>query len=360
MDAEGFAAAADQVMQPLVNAVGRLVDTLTVHHTATMQRMADNHTAHMAALREAKEARVAASVRPKELSKCDAKSWKNWRASFETAVSINRWSNFTARQQLAYAMSGSARETVAHVPTGADAANPGAAQPVDALLDLYEAKFCPASAGRMAEAEYNLATQMEDETVQLWSNRLLALFSTAYPNRAADFDNARDLVSKFVDRLVSPEMRKQVNLSAPATYTEALEAANVVQASVIVTQAPGRSHRGPSTSKAGLYAMAERSTEGGRKEETRHCYRCNRPGHLAKDCYSKTVVGASPLATSRGRGGRGGSRGRGGSGTGRGASAGRNRTGRDHPYAGVHALGAEGEPSSAPLTGANEETQGNY
>ena len=198
-------------------------------------------------------------------------------------------------------------------------------------------------------------------------------FKRINPNmNEAALNTDRNLIAKYVFGIRDPYQRTRIGDKNSATYQEALTHAQLVECtdSYCKDNHLGRRHKGLYQMGTGPETKESPSQLGGPVNQamkaTGKCYVCDRPGHIARDCYHR--ANASSRGRNRGRGGRGfsGGRGRtGSSGRSYGGRGGRSFRGRGHRNqsrgrAGLHAMAEPSEPDQEdekPVTPKVEENR---
>jgi len=140
--------------------------------------------------------------------------WMEFRARFETIAELNSLNNDEAKLALKGAMQGTASATIQDI----DIRRPPR---VEDVLNLYEARFLPASASQMARVNFEAAGQRGKEGIMQFHARLRTLWRRAYPNARDDVQ----LIRRFALGLRRREVREMVLRNNPATYGGALEIA---------------------------------------------------------------------------------------------------------------------------------------
>ena len=226
--------------------------------------------------------------------------WKTWRKRFQTIVTIAGWNDLRARRELFAAMTGTAAKIVADIaiedPAGGLPAG-GVARTLDLVLTDYEARFVTTEASDQAEADFELAQQMTDETLLEWHARLRDLYLRAFPG--ADLDagpGGRTLRKRFVAGLDNKDVRIHVYDHRPDNYNDCLNQAMRKQATLLMEK--GNEKKGKSSAHVAAI---------GKPKPTNHlwpnpgCYFCNGQDHYLQDCPKLAKVKAA--ATGRGFGG---------------------------------------------------------
>lgn len=243
----------------------------------------------------------AARHKPIRYESGDPGEWKTWRTHFTTAVGINGWQDARAKQEAKAYMYGEAARAVADIAIGDN-------QTLAEFLDAYEERFVPAAAGQLARAEFSTSRQGLSETPQAFHTRLRELFIRAYPNRA-NINGDEQLIEQFTNNLADTSVQMHVLTQNPATYQDALTAA---QARYAYQAVVNRNKRG---GNAGLHAMgssmsypesgtcnaiptfdpsasAEENFEkviaafrkNGEAQRGDHCWFCKDPNHKRNEC----------------------------------------------------------------------------
>jgi len=175
--------------------------------------------------------------------------------------------------------------------------------PVAELLDLYEARFCPAADNDLARMTLRDSKQSESETILAWHARARHLFKRAYPQLTLQqLATHRDLMDTFILGLFNTEIRQETWRARPLTYALCLDSAQNCAAGLQVMK-----RAADSTDPAVFNMDAQPSTAAIRGR----CYTCNKPGHYERDCQQRRKV-QDRRRRGNGNGGQRGSRGRGG------------------------------------------------
>ena len=298
-----------------------------------------NQADQPAVMQEAQLIRIIAAARGRSgthkvpmFSSADPTDWSNWRTNFEIAVGANGWTDKQAREECAMRMTGTAKTYTANVDVGL--ADP--VQPFVQLLDRYQAFFLPPARSSAARAQVMKSKQREDEALQGWHARLRALYLRAFPNRAADLETDAQIIDQFVMGIADPRVRWRTKDTQPATYQAALDSAGHMAANTELQDDEAKGGAGVKK-EAGVAAVGDSGSQGGKGEKGPTCFACRKRGHLQRDCpIAKRILAKyrkenPKRLTTPQRGGRGG----GFRGTARGASRGRPGRERERrPYEG--------------------------
>lgn len=247
--------------------------------------------------------------------------WFNFRRKFTACCEINGWNDLRSRRQLIMALDGTALTRIQHLTPEPDPAPPG--WNLAAFLDQVEGKFVHAGDTVRARVEYRMARQTKEEDVGAWHTRLQQLHHRAWRN-VANQDTAEDLIYNYQWGLRINTIKVRVVEANPATYAEALVAAQQAEAAHLIINA------------GSLVNPNDRSVNNLNPHKDKECYKCKKKGHIQWDCRSGAPAGngnGSNNSNGGGNnggqrgGGAGGSRGRGGRGRGgAGRGNGANRT----------------------------------
>jgi hypothetical protein len=172
-----------------------------------------------------------------EFASGDAVGWMEWRQRFLICVVVNNWDDLRARRECFSAMSGKAHSYVQDIDRGEVAP----VQPVGQLLDLYEQRFLPRSAGEMARGQFRRARQDEDEEVLAWHARLRTLYKRANPGlNEAQIEIAAELRETFLLGLATSSIRKEAWKLYPVNYADCLRiTSNLVSADAVLDDYDG-------------------------------------------------------------------------------------------------------------------------
>jgi uncharacterized membrane protein YgcG len=286
-----------------------------------------------------------AAKKLENFSSADPAEWLLWRKNFELARLLNNWTHSRARLEASAAMLGRAKSYTQHIRAEhAPQGDPNLAEPVDRLLNQFEARFLPPAASDLAKVAVRTARQEEHETFQAWHARIQMLYQRAYPRLTmAEVLASDDLLEKFILGIGDKAVRARVHESRPATFEAALPMASNVAASKLLLATyddlPDRPVTSfPDTVQAGVvppggvqvkqepanYAIGQGQQRKGGNEKRggstswtkpggQECYACGRTNHTVKDCWLLERFKKSQARGGRSSSSRGGSRGRGGS-----------------------------------------------
>lgn len=236
--------------------------------------------------------------------------WRTWRRNFETISVINNWDDERSRREAAAAMEGTAALSVQDI-------DHEAAADIATLLDLYQSRFIPEAAGKLARAEFNAAGQKPTETIIQWHTRLRELFCRAYPNREIDDDEAA--IDQFVNNLLDTSIQSFVLDQAPDTYAEALNVAQGKLANQLIMKKNGESktlhQMGEPSSQSSLNQMGRPFVPGAGRSSVK-CWYCEKEGHMQNACedFKKGLAYFSNYFKEKEKNSGQGKRGRGGKG----------------------------------------------
>lgn len=238
------------------------------------------------------------------LTKASDDEWRTWKENFLIVAEINRWNDLRKRQEAAAAMEGSAKRAVADIKHDANNLN------IEDLLDAYEKRFVTQASSDLARVTFIRATQDHDETVLAWHSRVRDSFVRAYPNETVD--TSRTLIDRFTLGLKNGKLAEFVWDKRPATFSEALNAANDKVASLAVLASRQSGSFGPNQQlpggirikqEPGIHALNGFNSHNNPRPFDRFdqyaypdvtCYRCQKQGHFAKECRQKMDGFTSP------------------------------------------------------------------
>jgi hypothetical protein len=173
-----------------------------------------------------------------------------------------------------------------------------------ALLVLYEAKFLPPAASKVARAKFSQAIQQNGEEILNFHGRVNALWARAYPGGGMPEGIKTE---KFIQGLRRQGIRVAVNRANPATYDEALVAAQH-EKSVLDQEhyhttgnLPGLKNI-QAVNNAGepmdINALMQEEDEEGINAITpqTQCYFCKGFGHITSQCSRRNMHGTPATA----------------------------------------------------------------
>ena len=298
-------------------------------------------------------------------SSADPGEWRVWRSNFAAHAEANNWNEARQRAILQCSFDGDAHRHIQGVAFGNRAIQ-------DILRDM-DACFLTEQASAAARTEFRTAAQLATESITNWKARIRELFLRAYPARAADLEQAPDLIEAFVDGLRGFNLRSRVRqLGALNTLAGAVTRAQEQEHTLL---RDARDQGGPGGHKGGgLHALqppqgptAEGGTEGtpsgpaGAVEQLANalmalgvrgqpakgaalCWTCQSSSHLRRDCPKEAGRAGGANSTGRGKG----NRGRGTSGRNRQGGGGRGRKGGRTSLNGMDLPPPEGDGTGDP------------
>ena len=234
----------------------------------------------------------AASRRLETFSTGDPMEWATWRSNFEITATINGWDDQRQRREIGAAMTGLAKQWTRDIALGDGAAVVAVAA---GLLDAYQDRFLPEAESDKARISFRDARQQEAETVIAWHSRLRYTFKRAYPALGdAAVEASRDLRDTFILGLANTTVKTDTWKARPLTYAACLEQANNYEASTIVLSKFASGSRNITAIQDSGPRFPSDDSSLSAVSDPNNCYRCNRPGHIRRDCRTNM------------RGGRGG------------------------------------------------------
>ena len=156
----------------------------------------------------------------KEFSSGEGVEWLTWRNHFEKVAQINAWDDARKLLEIQAAMGGKAAQQVAGVEPTMPAAGVVHTTPEE-FLDIYQNRFLPPAASRMARSTFDVAKQEPSEDVLTWHSRIKSHYRRAHPNDEG-WETSNNLIDRFVLHLADSEVAKYVFDHQPANIDEAL------------------------------------------------------------------------------------------------------------------------------------------
>ena len=202
--------------------------------------------------------------------------WLSFKRHFITISNLCGYNDQQKRYALAGAMDGNAALATRDIDVDAQVA--GWPPTIDNVMALFEARFLPASASKLAQAHFDNARQGPNETILNYHSRMRSLYNQAWPQAADDLL----LIRRFIFGLRKRELRMQAMRSGPATYAEALE---VAQDEISVQQLVKGAELGAAALGGGameIGAMDSPKQPQGAGKGT--CHFCGRNGHWRREC----------------------------------------------------------------------------
>ena len=226
-------------------------------------------------------------VKAPRLETVEPEQFLIWRQNFADAAAVNEWGVNRAKVVARASLGGDAALLCHSIPLGADV---GAdAVTLNGLLDLYENRILTPAAGAMSESLFEAAVQTAGEPVSKFHGRLRSLYIRAYPARANDYEQRRDLIKKFLNGLHHPQVRLHAKAQVPATYTAAANAAEQYEA-VLLSEKPSSSRGGAINSISingnSLGDLEKQLDSMSSISAATHCIFCGRSNHLVNNCFS--------------------------------------------------------------------------
>ena len=224
----------------------------------------------------------------------------SWRLH-ETSLEMWRELNPVAQTPVAwqknailFSLSGNASERATVIGVGTEAFNGAATW--QAMIALVRNLFQPAADSEISRIAFRSRKQAAQEDVGSYLTAKVALWRGAYPEAAArNFDV---LLDEAINGLFNKVIKRMVRRTNPRTEQALMETATSAVASERYAYTGGYSE---STSLDGLTTVIETAHRRSyptrqddvepmevdaieKGKETRKCYNCGIPGHLAKDC----------------------------------------------------------------------------
>lgn len=261
-----------------------------------------------------------------------------WRTHFTVVAEINNWNDLRQRREAFGAMENPAARLVSDllyedipendIPLG------GHQRTIKDVLDSMESRFLTTAASRLARVSFNEAQQLAEESILTWHGRIRDLYIRAYPLMRAEevMNNDPNLIDQFVIGIHRSQLKNEVYLKTPETFSSALTVAANTDAAMQALKAyeitPIR--RGIVKREINAVAGVVVGTDSNGTESHVQCYVCHEYGHRFRACPTvpsgfiyagnrgnNNPSGPSYPTSNRGSRGQGGFRGRGRGGNGR-------------------------------------------
>ena len=213
-------------------------------------------------------------VKPPKFGNTKGEEWFAFRQLFEQIAVLNRYDDASARLTLATCMSGTAVFATTEINPRANNLD------LAGMLNLYEGKFMSAPASELARMEFEGAHQRAKESEIVWHSRLRTLHTRAYPN----VQDPMQMLRKFHMGLRNQEMKTHVYRARPATYDEALEAAQNERACQILSKATKGGANVFLGGKDIEDLMDIDSIAAFLDPNKAECFECHQVGHIKKFC----------------------------------------------------------------------------
>ena len=235
------------------------------------------------------------------LNSVNPSDFRVWRRNFLQVAEIAHWDDARQRREACAAMEGDASRAVGDiqfdfVPPGAQAAT------IVGLLDAFERRLIPATAGPQARAEFYASQQLPNETETAYHTRLREIFIRAFPNDPPE--NSITLIDHYTNSLFDENIAMHVMDANPQTYLAALNAAQM-KAAHIARLAIRRRAAGDSTGRKNVHHINHLGTGA---EETQvnavklDCWHCGKVGHTRAECFQLQRPNNSNPVRNGGRG----------------------------------------------------------
>jgi len=216
--------------------------------------------------------------------------WTSFRRQFEN---INQFYGYEQQQgkiALFTCMKGQAAVAVA------DINHLDMALAVNDVLQMYELKFLPPAASKMARVRFNQARQEGKEDLLSYHGRMRALWMRAYPG-----PNQPEamLIERFIRGIQRQVIRTAVDRANPADYDAALAAAQHEKSVQDQEQyhttghMPGlKTNLGADAMDIGALTLEEQEKPGDINAVTpqTQCYNCKGYGHIQSKCWKRKMI----------------------------------------------------------------------
>lgn len=208
--------------------------------------------------------------------KGDEKKFKTWLKEVEKFCILNRNDDDEHKKRLAYQTSEGPVSDFIERYMRANA-NCTFAE----LKDELKARFGTFADGTQALTFLRRVKQRREESIQMFGERILGLAEDAYPG--ADINEpfiTRQLIDFFVDGLMDSSIARKVIRETPENFNRAVVIATNEQNMLVRFNLRGRQEEA-------MEINAVKSTSN--RTQTTKCYRCHKPGHIAKYCRNKNT-----------------------------------------------------------------------
>ena len=220
-------------------------------------------------------------------------TWRDYRSHFDKVCVINGWA-VDKLQYLWVHLEGTALSFVEGLPVTATTS-------YEVLCDALGARFGADRFAAVFKAELQQRKQRNGESLSALGQEMRRLVQRAYPS-FTEVAMEEIAVEKFIDALEDSAMRLSIHQTHPTGLEQAVEHAMQLEAwnqAEKKKKVTGKEHvrSVPEENEIAetLKVLAEeirllkeeRKGKGNQQGQTRLCYACGKPGHFAKDCYSK-------------------------------------------------------------------------
>ena len=226
-------------------------------------------------------------------------TWRDYRSHFDRVCIINEWD--TAKLQYLWVhLEGVALSFVEGLPASATTS-------YEVLCHALGARFGADRFAAVFKAELQQRKQRQGESLSALGQEMRRLVQRAYPSFT---ESAMEeiAVEKFIDALEDSTMRLSIHQTHPTGLEQAVEHALKLDAWTQAEKKKGYGQIKGAASKdfvrsvpqedemaETLKALTEeiRLLKNGQKKtsnqqaQTKLCYACGKPGHFARDCYSR-------------------------------------------------------------------------